>query len=173
MLGIKNNHASLEAFFQTQENTRQSVDHFASLIEKYENYDHLTIAMLNEFVEKILVHERAEKGRRETTQEIDIYFNFIGNFVPPHFGEVELTPEEQVGQRKREELRARLHQNYLKRKANGKQKLYEENRKDKRRAEIAAMKQAIREEDMTNVIYVMSYDLPKLEPKVAGVQDIG
>jgi hypothetical protein len=96
------------------------------LIEKYETFDHLSIAMLNEFVEKILVHERAEKGRRETTQEIDIYFNFIGNFVPPHFGEVELTPEEQEEQRKREELRARLHQNYLKRKANGKQKQYEE-----------------------------------------------
>ena len=151
----------------------KTADNFASLIEKYENFDHLTIAMLNEFVEKILVHERAEKGRRETTQEIDIYFNFIGNFVPPHFGEVELTLEEQEEQRKREELRARLHQNYLKRKANGKQKLYEENRKEKRRVEIAAMKQAIRAEDMANGVFVMSYDLPKLEPQVAGVQDIG
>ena len=100
-----------------------------------------------------------------------IYFNFIGNFVPPHFGEVELSPEEQEEQRKREELRARLHQNYLKRKANGKQKQYEENRKEKRRAEIAAMKQAIREEDMANGVFVMSYDLPKLEPKVAGIRE--
>ncbi len=70
-------------------------------------------------------------------------------------------------QRKRKELRARLHQNYLKRKANGKQKLYEENRKEKHRAEIAAMKQAIRAEDMANGIFVMAYDLPKLEPKIA------
>ena len=163
--------ASLEAFFQTQENTRRSVDNFASLIEKYENFDHLSITMLNEFIEKILVHERAEKGRRETTQEIDIYFNFIGNFVPPHFGEAELTPEEQEEQRKREELRARLHQNYLKRKANGKQKQYEENRKEKRRAEVAAMNQAIREEDMAKGIYMMAYDLPKLEPRVAGVRE--
>ncbi len=165
--------AALESYIRTQENNKKSADSFASLIEKYENFDHLTIAMLNEFVEKILVHERAEKGRRETTQEIDIYFNFIGNFVPPHFNDVQLTPEEQEEQRKREELRARLHQNYLKRKANGKQKLYEENRKEKRRAEIAAMKQAIRAEDMANGVYVMSYDLPKLEPKIAGVQDIG
>ena len=161
----------MEAFFQTQENTRRSVDHFASLIEKYENFDHLSITMLNEFVEKILVHERAEKGRRETTQEIDIYFNFIGNFVPPHFGEVELNPEEQEKQRKREELRARLHQNYLKRKANGKQKQYEETRKDKRRAEIAAMKQTIREEDMAKGIYMMAYDLPRLEPKIAEMHE--
>ena len=163
--------ASLDSFFQTQENTRRSVDNFASLIEKYENFDHLSITMLNEFVEKILVHERAEKGRRETTQEIDIYFNFIGNFVPPHFNEVELTPEEQEEQRKREELRARLHQNYLKRKANGKQKQYEENRKEKRRAEVAAMNQAIREEDMAKGIYMMAYDLPKLEPRVARISE--
>ena len=140
-----------------------------SLIQKWYKDDGCTT--MNEFVEKILVHERAEKGRRETTQEIDIYFNFIGNFVPPHFGEVELTPEEQEEQRKREELRARLHQNYLKRKANGKQKLYEENRKEKRRAEIAAMKQAIRAEDMANGVYVMAYDLPKLEPQVAGLRE--
>ncbi len=163
--------ADLESFLQKQENNKKSADNFASLIEKYENFDHLTIAMLNEFVEKILVHERAEKGRRETTQEIDIYFNFIGNFVPPHFNDVQLTPEEQEEQRKREELRARLHQNYLKRKANGKQKQYEENRKEKRRAEIAAMKQAIRAEDMANGVFVMSYDLPKLEPKVAQMHE--
>ena len=50
--------------------------------------------MLNEFIDKILVHERDRKGSRETTQEIEIYFNFVGKFVPPHFMEVELTPEE-------------------------------------------------------------------------------
>ena len=29
------------------------------------------------------------------------------------------------------------------------------------------MKQAIREEDMANGVYVMVYDLPRLEPKIA------
>ena len=91
--------------------------------------------------------------------------------MPPHFNEVELTPEEQEEQRKREELRARLHQNYLKRKANGKQKQYEENRKEKRRAEVAAMNQAIREENMAKGIYMMAYDLPKLEPRVARISE--
>ena len=50
--------------------------------------------MLNEFIEKILVHERDRKGSIQTTQEVEIYFNFVGRFVPPAFGEVELTPEE-------------------------------------------------------------------------------
>ena len=52
----------------------------------------LTIAMLNEFIEKILVHERDRKGSIQTTQEVEIYFNFVGRFIPPAFGEVELTP---------------------------------------------------------------------------------
>ena len=34
--------------------------------------------MLNEFIDKILVHERDRKGCRETMQEVEIYFNFVG-----------------------------------------------------------------------------------------------
>ena len=79
--------------------------------------------MLNEFIEKILVHARDRKGSIQTTQEVEIYFNFVGRFVPPAFGEVELTPEELEEIRKREERKDRLHQNYLKRKASGAQKL--------------------------------------------------
>ena len=69
-------------------------------------FDKLTIAMLNEFIEKILVHERDRKGSIQTTQEVEIYFNFVGRFVPPAFGEVELTPEELEEIRKREERKA-------------------------------------------------------------------
>ena len=35
----------------------------------------MTIAMLNEFIEKILVHERDRKGSIQTSQEVEIYFN--------------------------------------------------------------------------------------------------
>ena len=46
--------------------------------------------MLNEFVDKILVHE-AEKVDGERTQEVEVYLNYIGKFeLPP----VELSPEE-------------------------------------------------------------------------------
>ena len=43
-------------------------------------------------VYKRQVHERDRKGSIQTTQEVEIYFNFVGRFVPPAFGEVELTP---------------------------------------------------------------------------------
>ena len=85
--------------------------------------------MLNEFIDKILVHERDRKGSIQTTQEIEIYFNFVGKFVPPHFMEVELTPEQQEEIRKREERKDRLHQNYLKRKASLAQKRLGQNRR--------------------------------------------
>ena len=39
--------------------------------------------MLNDFIEKVVIHE-AEGGRtKDRTQQVDIYFNFIGNFVLP------------------------------------------------------------------------------------------
>lgn len=57
-------------------------------MEKFENFNTMTTAMLNEFVEKILVHERDRKGSQDTTQEVEIYFNFVGRYMPPHFGEI-------------------------------------------------------------------------------------
>ena len=69
---------------------------------------------------------------------VEIYFNFVGRFVPPAFGEVELTPEELEEIRKREERKERLHQNYLKRKASGAQKRYEDKIKERKKAEIEA-----------------------------------
>ena len=131
----------------------------------------LTIAMLNEFIEKILVHERDRKGSRETTQEVEIYFNFVGRFVPPAFGEAELTPEELEERRKKEDRKDRLHQNYLKRKANGKHQAYENKIKDKRKADIDAKKAAIRAEDIAKGVFVPVCNLPAREPK-KGVQTV-
>ena len=90
--------------------------------------------MLNEFVEKILVHERARKGSQDTTQEIEIYFNFLGRYIPPSLQPVPLTPEEQEELQKKEERKDRLHQNYLKRKASGAQKRYEDKIKAKKKS---------------------------------------
>ena len=107
----------------------------------------------------------AENERRLITRGAAIYFNFVGRFVPPAFGEVELTPEELEEIRKREERKDRLHQNYLKRKANGKQKEYEERTKAKKKAEIEARKQAIRTEDIARGVFIPVSSLPQLGPR--------
>ena len=157
--------AQLEKAVSSYEQTRKSAEKFIALIDKYENFDNLTTAMLNEFVEKILVHERDRKGSIETTQEIEIYFNFVGRYLPPHFGEVHLTPEEEEEIRKREARKDRLHQNYLRRKENGKQKEYEDKVKEKKKAEIEAKKEAIRQEDIAKGVFVPVSMLPTAEPK--------
>ena len=161
--------SALEKAVKSYEKHEKDADRFIALIDKYENFDKLTIAMLNEFIEKILVHERDRKGSIQTTQEVEIYFNFVGRFVPPAFGEVELTPEELEEIRKREERKDRLHQNYLKRKASGAQKRYEDKIKGRKKAEIEAKKAAIRAEDIAKGVFVPVSSLPQREP-MKGVQ---
>ena len=161
--------SALEKAIKSYEKHEKDADRFIALIDKYENFDKLTIAMLNEFIEKILVHERDRKGSIQTTQEVEIYFNFVGRFVPPAFGEVELTPEELEEIRKREERKDRLHQNYLKRKASGAQKRYEDKIKKRKKAEIEAKKAAIRAEDIAKGVFVPVSSLPQREP-MKGVQ---
>ena len=121
--------------------------------------------MLNEFVEKIVVHERDRKGRSDANQDVDIYFNFVGRYVPPHFKEDNLTPEEQEALRKKEERKERLHRNYLHRKADGSQKRYEDKIKVAKKAEIDAKKAAIRAEDIANGVFTHVRDLPRQEPR--------
>ena len=159
--------SALEKAVKGYEKHEKDADRFIALINKYENFDKLTIAMLNEFIEKILVHERDRKGSQDTTQEIEIYFNFVGRYVPPHFGEVALTPEEQEALQKKEARKDRLHRNYLRRKANGKQKQYEEKAKATRKAELEAKKAAIRAEDIQKGVFIPVSSLPKQEPQRA------
>ena len=159
--------AELEKAVTGYEQSRKSAEKFIALIDKYENFDTLTNTMLNEFVEKILVHERARRGSQDTTQEVEIYFNFVGRYIPPALQPVPLTPEEQEELRKKEERKDRLHQNYLRRKANGKQKEWEERYTAKRKAQVEAAKAAIRAEDMEKGIFTTISQLPRQEPRKA------
>ena len=126
----------LEFAISRYEKETDKAKKFISLISRYENFDELTTTMINEFVEKIIVHESNRKGSQTSKQKIEIYFNFIGNYEPP---KEELTEEEEEErlkieeeERKIKERKDRLHQNYLKRKVNGKQQEYEERYKARR-----------------------------------------
>ena len=69
-------------------------DRFLELVKRYTDFSELTTPMLNEFIEKVVVHE-ADKSTGDRRQKVDIYFNFIGCFVPPK-PEVILTAEEEA-----------------------------------------------------------------------------
>lgn len=102
---------------------------------------------MNDFAEKIIIHERDRKGSQNSKQKIEIYFNFNGNYELP---KEKLTEEERLKleeeERKINERKDRLHQNYLKRKANGKQQEYEERykarREQKKQEKLKVLKRA-------------------------------
>lgn len=58
-------------------------DKFIAVVRRYTDFTELTTPMLNEFIEKVVVHE-ATGGRTERKQKIDVYFNFVGQVeLPP------------------------------------------------------------------------------------------
>lgn len=55
-----------------------NVERFLKIVEKYTDIKELTPEILREFVARIEVHERSEYRGKNATQQIDIYYNFIG-----------------------------------------------------------------------------------------------
>jgi hypothetical protein len=157
---------------QTQyDNERKSAMRFLKLVERYSNAEEMSTLMLNEFVEKIIVHERDRKGSTDTTQKIEIYFNFIGEYIPPTMEEKEPTPEELEEIRKKEMRKDKLHQNYLKRKANGWQRKYDDKVRACKKAQIESQKEQIRAEDRKNGVYHLAEDEMADIPR-AGKQEV-
>lgn len=63
---------------------------FLMLAKKYIDFSELNTPMLNEFIDKIIVHA-PEKNDGDWVQEVEINLKFIGRFELPA---PELTPEE-------------------------------------------------------------------------------
>ena len=67
-------------------------DKFIELVKRHTEFTEFSASLLNEFVEKVIVHEATKtNGVRE--QEVEIYLNFIGKFdLPEQEGQREETP---------------------------------------------------------------------------------
>lgn len=154
----------LEQRIVEYDKSKNSASRFMALIDKYEKFEELTPAMINEFVDKVLVHERDRKGSTQTTQEIEIYFNFLGRYVPSAM-EVELTLEELVEIDRINRIKDKRHQAYLRRKESGWQRKYEERVKSEKRQKLQAMKEEIRRQDREKGVYTTVGNLA-LEPTV-------
>lgn len=100
------------------EDDTDRAEQFLALAKKYTDFDQLTTAMINEFVDKILVHA-PDKSSGERVQEVEIYLNFIGKFDVPI---PEPTPEEIAA----EEVRRKRHEAYLRNYAKKKRNRLEE-----------------------------------------------
>ena len=145
--------ADLEQAIARYNENAKSTDRFIKLIEKYENFDELTIPMLNELVEKVLVHERTRKGSSQSAQEIEIYFNFVGRYLPPSLI-AEPTKEELEEIRKQEAIKDKRHRAYLRRKESGWQAKYEAKKKEKRNQQMDKKKEMIRQEDVESGVFI-------------------
>lgn len=120
------------------EENRKSGKKFINLMARYNDFDEITVFMVNEFVERIMVHDRARKGSSQTTQKIDIYFNFIGNYDLP---ERDLTEQEKEELARIEAIKDKRHQQYLARKERGAQQLWEKSYKLRRKARVERLKE--------------------------------
>ncbi|MDU5362703.1 MAG: DUF4368 domain-containing protein, partial [Finegoldia magna] len=76
----------IESYHQRKVDT----DKFLKMIEKYTDIEELTVPMINEYIEKVVVHE-ATGGRKgkDRKQQVDVYFNFIGNCQVPQKADIE------------------------------------------------------------------------------------
>ena len=115
---LKTQNSKLQIELDTFNEDSQKADKFIEIVRRYTEFGELTTPMLNEFVDKILVHQ-SDKSSGERIQKVDIFFNFIGNFAVPI--EKPLTAEdweEQEKQRqKREKQREYNRRWYAKKKA--------------------------------------------------------
>ena len=56
-----------------------NVEKFISIAKKYTVLQELTPEILRTFISKIIIHERAQKWKKTSEQQIDIYFQYIGS----------------------------------------------------------------------------------------------
>ncbi len=92
----------LESLVQQDEIKQVDTSRFIALVKKYRDCEELTDTMLYAFIDRIEVHEATGGRTVYRQQNIDIHFNFIGNYYPP----VEtISEEERVAAIEAEQLR--------------------------------------------------------------------
>lgn len=96
---------------------------------------------------------------------IEIYFNFIGKLSLPT-DEVQPTPEEIELEERRERIRQKRHEQYLRRKESGWETAYYRKTKQAKKKVIDAAKEAIRAEDRANGVYYLP-NQPKQDVQAA------
>ncbi|WP_286734147.1 recombinase family protein [Intestinimonas sp. UBA1698] len=81
-LALKKKISALQAEIDEEQRSKDSAATFLRTVKKYTNIEELTPTILNELVEKIVVHQ-AEGVGKGRTQRLDIYYNFIGTLDTP------------------------------------------------------------------------------------------
>jgi len=84
----------LQTAIDSYNNDSVRADKFIELVNRHKEFNEFSTVLLNEFIEKVIVHE-AQKVEGKRTMQVDIYLNFIGKFDVP-YGAIEEEPEEEL-----------------------------------------------------------------------------
>ena len=97
---LKSEQEEIEERLSECENANQRAKKFIRLAESYSNFEELTPTIINEFISKIVVHERDVKRAKYVVQRIEVYFNYIGKFENELTKQIEPTEQEMIEMRK-------------------------------------------------------------------------
>lgn len=94
--------AELTADLESFDDSTDRAAKFLELTRRYKDFSELTPSMVHEFIDRIEIHERADRRAIVTTQKVDVYLNFIGAYFPPiEANDEEPTPEAMAAHEKR------------------------------------------------------------------------
>ena len=128
-------------------------DRFLELVKRHTEFTELTPTLLNEFVEKVVVHEAVKiEGKR--TMQVDIYLNFIGKFdLPEQEAAQAATPEKKRKKKLRREM-------------SEEQREIQRRRDKERYARRVAAKKAAEEAARAEILKGTAYELPPQESEM-------
>lgn len=108
---LKQQTATLQSELDTYNADSVRADKFIELVRRFTSFETLTPAMVNELVDKIIVHEGTwtvdeDGGKGSRTQRVDVYLSYIGSFDVPDTRtaeeiEAECIAEERLQQRRK------------------------------------------------------------------------
>ncbi|MCL1867033.1 MAG: recombinase family protein [Oscillospiraceae bacterium] len=97
--------AELQSAIDSYNTDSVKADKFIELVKRHTDFTEFSAVLLNEFVEKVIVHE-AVKVDSKRTQDIEIFFSFIGKFDAPALPEeFEIVEEIAVKRKRKKKLR--------------------------------------------------------------------
>lgn len=141
----------LQTAINTYNTDSVRADRFIELVKKHTEFTEFSAALLNEFVERIVVHE-ADKSSGTRTQQVDIHLSFIGKFELP---ESEIVLEESPIRTSKKKLRRDMTEEEITRE------------RDRRRyAEKVAAKKAADEAQRAAILQGTAYEIQATESEV-------
>jgi hypothetical protein len=102
---LKTQTAEMQAELDAFNADTVNVEKFVELVKRYTDFDELSATMINEFIDKIIVHEaewsdgynpKTGRGRGSRSQKIEVYLKYIGSFDVPDMRSAEEIEAERV-----------------------------------------------------------------------------